>query len=99
MSAAEALGAIGDPRAIEPLTAVLNEDADEQVRAYAAEALGKIDDSRVVEPLIAALRDEESSVRDEAVKALSSSSDPRAVEALGTGCGGRFWIKLWAYFR
>jgi HEAT repeat protein len=40
-SAAEALGKLGDKRAVKPLTACLK-DQDEDVRLSAAEALGKL---------------------------------------------------------
>jgi hypothetical protein len=49
--AAEALGEIGDKRAVEPLIKALGYE-DEYVRKSAAEALGKIGDARAVEPLI-----------------------------------------------
>ena len=51
---AEALIAIGDTRAVEPLiTALVDEDGD--VRSAAADALGQIGDTRAVEPLIKSL--------------------------------------------
>ncbi len=55
-NAAEALGAIGDPRAVKPLIVALN-DIDSGVRKTAVYALGNIGDSRAAEPLIAALKD------------------------------------------
>jgi HEAT repeat protein len=56
-SAAEALGKIGDKRAIEPLIKALG-DENGDVRESAAEVLGKIGDKRAVEPLLKALEDE-----------------------------------------
>ena len=53
VSAARALGEIGDKRAVEPLIETLK---NEYFSEYAAEALGKIGDARAVEPLIMALR-------------------------------------------
>ena len=66
--AAEALGKIGDARAVEPLIQALK-DRDYDVRGKAAEALGKIGDARAVEPLIQALKDE--------------YAQPAAIESLG----------------
>jgi len=57
-AAAEALGEIGDARAVEPLIAALK-DKDREMRETAAKALGEIGDARAVEPLIAALKDRE----------------------------------------
>jgi HEAT repeat protein len=51
----EALGKIGDARAVEPLIALL-QDKNEKIRSIAAETLGKIGDLRAVEPLLAALQ-------------------------------------------
>ena len=80
-SAAEALGKIGDKRAVEPLIEALR-DSFSDVRYYAARALGEIRDSRVVEPLIEALRDEDYEVRGNAALALGKIGDKRAVEPL-----------------
>jgi len=77
-SAVEALGRIGDPRAVGPLIVALK-DEDESVRKAAAEALGHIRDSRAIEPLIAALKD--SNMRKAAVEALVNIGAP-AVEPL-----------------
>lgn len=54
VSAGEALGRIGDRRAVEPLIRALG-DANISVRSRAAEALGIIGDPRSVQPLIVAL--------------------------------------------
>jgi len=69
-AAADALGEIGDPRAVEPLIAALG-DPDGDVREAAAEALGTIGDPRAVGPLTAALKDPSGGVRQEAEKALA----------------------------
>ena len=79
--AANALGRIGDERAVEPLLVALR-DADENVRDYAASALGDIGDARAVEPLIAALRDADENVRFWAAKALGQIGDAHAVAPL-----------------
>ena len=64
---AEALGKIGDTRAIKPLINALM-DKQSDVQRFAAEALGKIGDTRAIKPLINALRD--SNVRLTAGEAL-----------------------------
>lgn len=57
-AATEALGKIGDERAVEPLIKVLDdEDETTFVREAAAEALGEIGDERAIEPLAHALTD------------------------------------------
>jgi len=81
MSAAEALGAIKDLRAVKPLIAILS-DPDKGVRRSAARTLGFLSDSSSVEPLIAVLKDPEPSVRRCAVNALAYIKDDRAVEPL-----------------
>ena len=60
-SAIEALGAIGDVRAVEPLIALLT-DNDQTVGVAAAKALGKFG-VQAMEPLIAALHDQRLQVR------------------------------------
>ena len=80
--AASALGAMGDPRAVEALIELLEEDDDEDVREEVAWALGKIGDARAVEPLIRALFDTDKDVREEAAWALGRIRDVRAVEPL-----------------
>jgi HEAT repeat protein len=83
--AAEALGRIRDPRAVEQLIAALK-DEEIGVREAAAKALGEISDPRAVEPLIAALRDKE--VREAAAKALDKLGwQPDKSEA-----GATYWI-------
>ena len=79
--AAEALGNIGDARAVEPLIKALGEDKSE-VRWPAAGALGKIGDKRAVDPLIEELGDDDESVNSSAAEALGEIGDARAVEPL-----------------
>lgn len=79
-SAAEALGQIGDVRAVEPLVAALR-DPEGYVRNRAAWALGQIGDAQAVEPLIAALRDKDWDVRSRAAEALEKIGKP-SVELL-----------------
>lgn len=78
LAAAEALGEIGDARAVDPLIAVLQDD-NEDVRRAAAEALGKIRDKRAVEPLLEIFKDSEVWW---AAEALGELGDKRAVEPL-----------------
>ncbi len=74
-SAAEALGYIGDAKAIEPLIQILN-DKDSDVRSYAAEALGYIGDARAVKSLSLALKDRDENVRQYAAAALRKIGGP-----------------------
>lgn len=76
--AADALGEIGDERAVEPLIQALK-DEDDDVQWGAAEALGKMGE-KAVEPLIQALKDK--NVRSLATFALGEIGDSRAVEPL-----------------
>ncbi len=83
--AADALGHIGDRRAVEPLIHALKyarSYADQSVQSAAASALGYIGDRRAVEPLIHALQHENSIVRMYAVSALGDIGDARATEHL-----------------
>ncbi|RMF83541.1 MAG: NACHT domain-containing protein, partial [Nitrospirae bacterium] len=88
--AAEALGKLGDPRAVEPLLQALG-DESRGVRRAAAEALGKLGDPRAVEPLLQALGDRYSDVRLAAAEALGKLGDPRAVEPLLQALRDEWW--------
>ena len=90
MYAAQALGEIGDPRAVEPLINALN-DRDWIVRGASAEALGKIGDPRAVEPLIRALDDDEWSSRNKVIEALGNIQDIRVVKPLIRALKGENW--------
>lgn len=79
--AAEALGEIGDPKALEPLIDVLK-DKKRILRRNAARALGNIGDTRAIDPLIKTLEDENLNVRRDAALALGEIGGPRAGEAL-----------------
>jgi len=79
--AAEALGKIGDTRAIEPLIAAIN-TKNWQVFRLAVIALGKIGDALAVAPLIDALSEENRFVRLAIEQALGEIGDPRAIEPL-----------------
>jgi len=89
MRAASALGEIKDPRAVEPLVAMLKATQDNligrQSAVSAARALGDIKDPRAVEPLITALNGGygyDSDLRENAALALGQIKDPRAVKSL-----------------
>ena len=82
-NAAEALGRIRDPQAVEPLVTVMEQsDEDWGVRARAAAALGELGDPRATEALAAALADMVSHVRLPAAVALGQIGDPAAAEPL-----------------
>ena len=83
-NAARVLGYLKDPRAVEPLIAVMMAKDTSDVPQEAAYSLGWISDRRAVEALIAAMMDEDmpASVKFRAVMALGRLEDPRAVEPL-----------------
>jgi hypothetical protein len=66
--AAEALGQIGDARAVEPLIAMLESKGQYGEKVAAVQALGRIGDTRAIEPLVVMLKDY--SVGESAAKAL-----------------------------
>lgn len=70
-AAAEALGRIGDARAVAPLITALKA-RDSTIRYFAAEALGKVKDARAVAPLIVALIDPDYVVGKAAATALAN---------------------------
>lgn len=79
--AADALGEIGDRRAVGPLVKALK-DNDSSVRSRAAYALGKIGDKRAVDFLIPMLRSPEESDRKTAAYVLRDIGDKKAVPFL-----------------
>ena len=79
--AAEALGEIKDPRAVEPLIAALK-DADMYVRRLAAEALGKIKDPRAVHVLLAGLRERDLAVIAGAYGVFIERAEPGSEDVL-----------------
>lgn len=79
--AAQALGEMEDPRAVEPLREALD-DSNQWVRIVAAEALGQISDWRAIETLIYALGDSSIWVRRASVVALGQIGDPQAISPL-----------------
>ncbi|HSL22076.1 MAG TPA: HEAT repeat domain-containing protein [Vicinamibacterales bacterium] len=80
-SAAWALGALDDARAVQPLIAALG-DAEPPVRRNAAWALGALDDDRAVDALMAALGDADADTRAQAAWALGAIDAARAAPAL-----------------
>ena len=80
ISAAEALGKLGDKRAVQPLLAALKDERSD-VRAQAAMALGKLRDPQAFDALVAATRSDYV-VQCGAVTALGDLGDPRAIEVL-----------------
>jgi len=82
-AAVDALGWLGDARAVPALIAIVGQPADhEAVREVAAEALGKLGQTDAVPHLIAALTDPNEWVRRAAAVALGALGDTRAVEPL-----------------
>ena len=83
-AAAEALGEIGDPRAVEPLIGSLKDD---RVHLAAIKALDKINDRRAVEPLIGMLKSRGREASEAAAMTLGHLGDPRAIEPLVAALG------------
>ena len=83
--AAAALGGLGDTSAVEPLIEVLadaNGYFHSVVRAAAASSLAQLNDARAFQPLVHAVRDNMAEASAEAVRALATMGDPRAVGVL-----------------
>jgi len=82
-SAVEALGKIGTPAAIGPLGEALDLDNEaRRVRGMAVEGLGKIGTSEAIGLLGQALEDEDSLVRQQAVKMLESIGSKAVIPVL-----------------
>ncbi|MCE5214423.1 MAG: HEAT repeat domain-containing protein [Methanobacterium sp.] len=79
--ACDVLGIMADPKAISPLTRLLN-DRDRYVRRRAAHALINIPDEKAVPSLIKALKDREKKVRSRSALALGNIGDVRAMKPL-----------------
>lgn len=79
--AAEALGYIGDARAVAPLTLFLT-DTNNELREIAVEAMGRIGHPSAVDHVMNVLDDENEWVRRAAVVALGVLGDARAIEPL-----------------
>lgn len=81
-AAAEALGELGDPSAIEALGTALAKDTDSNVREAAAEALGEMGSPNAVQVLRTGLKDADEEVREAVVEALGSIGGPDAERVL-----------------
>jgi hypothetical protein len=90
-AAAEALGFLKDPRALEPLLACLS-DRGFRVREAAARALGTLEDPRALELIPALLVNKDPDIRWTAIWALRALNDPRAIEPLLSQLADRVWI-------
>ena len=77
--AADTLGKIGDPVAVD---ALINTLGDEERVSYAVETLGEIGDASAVEPLINVLEEGSYNVQNGAIVALGKIGDIRAAPAL-----------------
>ena len=85
LEAALSLGLLGDPRALEPLLAMLESGPlPDTVNRVAARALGLLGDPRALEPLVDLLEDQQVApdVRYTAAVALGELRDPRALAPL-----------------
>lgn len=81
--AANALGRLGDRRAVDPLCTAVTDDGCPQVRRAAAQALQAIGDRRATEPLCSAVvTDGAPEVRRAAARALGRLGDVHAVRPL-----------------
>jgi HEAT repeat protein/beta-lactamase regulating signal transducer with metallopeptidase domain len=80
-AAAQSLGNIESPRAVDGLIGVLR-DSDVEVRRAAVWALGEIEDPRAVDALVPMLKDPDPEVRKSAAWALGNIEDPRAADGL-----------------
>jgi len=97
----EALGATGDPRAVEPLAALLESRAW-YVRDAATRAIGQLAGQAAVRALAAALGDAHGQVRQSAREALASRGEPAvatAVAALGSDAAIVRWQAVWILSR
>ena len=83
MAAAEALGNLGDARALQPLVRATLRDPAPQVRAHAAGAVATIEGARAMDVLVAALADPDYGTRLRALEAFETMriEDTSALEA------------------
>ncbi|UJS16195.1 MAG: HEAT repeat domain-containing protein [Candidatus Jettenia sp.] len=77
-----ALGESKDKKAVEVISKVLTNDANEDVRLSAIDALLTVGDSSIVQPLSLALKDQKPSVRESAIEALGAVGDASAIESI-----------------
>ncbi len=85
-SAIQALGRMGDDRAIVPLMSILGDMSENyRIRLSAAESLGRLGDAQALNPLISIVKDDHETsqyLKESAVKALGMLGDIRALEPL-----------------
>jgi HEAT repeat protein len=87
--AAQALGMIGDARAVPAIVAVLANDKETYVRLEAVGALGNFDEPVAIEALIRALnQDADARVRAEAARSLGGIGNPATGAALAHALAG-----------
>jgi len=79
--AADALGKIGDPKALHALILAMD-DSQYTVRESAARALGQTKDARAVDALVKAFQNGDWGMRKASAKALGNIGDVKAVEGL-----------------
>jgi HEAT repeat protein len=81
LAAVQALGALGDPWAVEPVCGLMSDGAI-AIRLAAIHALGALGDPRATRALCAALLDKHLSVRLASARALGTLKDRRAIGSL-----------------
>ena len=81
-AAAEALGQTEDPRGLQPLIGMLQQDKSADVRHQAAHALGHLKDRRAADALAVAVRDANADVRMAAIESLGELELSDAPQAL-----------------
>ena len=90
-SAAEALGGIRDPAAVQPLIGALD-DRDQDVRLAAIDGLGVLGDMRALKPLLAALRDRNwADTRKAAASAIGRIGSAGAIRPLVAALSDEKW--------
>jgi HEAT repeat protein len=93
--AVDLLGAIGDPRALEPLVKCVLEDQNVHVRWRSIWAIGSMDTAAVSEKLLAALKSEDSRIQWNAAVALATMGRGEAVPVLTRGLSDPSEWKQW----
>jgi len=81
VQAVEAIGQLGDERAVDSVVRLLTKEYA-FMRLAACQALGQIGSSRAADQLVVALMDDDESVKLAAAKALSRIREPRTTKAL-----------------
>jgi HEAT repeat protein len=93
--AAQALGMIGRPEALESLVKALREDPS--IRSEAAIALGELADVRAEEALLPFAGDEDAETREAVARALARIAGPKSLDVLRKlGSDPEHGIRVWA---